>query len=466
MAHDSGTTVRDHGGELALAALRPLRRRRAVHALGRAHLPALRRRGEARPPSASSTSATSRRPPSPPRATAKLTRRPGRRRAHRRARRHQRHVSAVTTAHFNGSPLVVLGGRAPQARWGAGSLQEFDHVPVAGADHQASPAPSTAADDIADGGRTRRPRTALTPHRGPVFVDFPLDVVFAEGEAAIPAAAVPAGAEPDPDESAGAAALIAAAERPAVIAGSDVWWDGRRGRAAGGASRRLRVPDLRQRPGPGLPARRPRAGLQPHPRAAEDRGRRGGRRRHAARLPAVVRPVRRRATSSTSSTADERAGHVHVAAVAVAGDLRTMLGGLAGYDGRRADHEPWIARAPRRRGRPRAAAEAAAARRRRRPDQADAHLRRAAAAARPRRGGRHATAATSCPTPGKYVDVYEPGCWLDPGPYGCLGTGHGLRHRRPDRPPRPPGRGAARRRRRRVLAHGRRHARPPRASRS
>src|SRR5215218_8887555 len=39
-------------------------------------------------------------------------------------------ISAVTTAHFNGSPLVVLGGRAPQARWGSGSLQEFDHVPV------------------------------------------------------------------------------------------------------------------------------------------------------------------------------------------------------------------------------------------------------------------------------------------------------------------------------------------------
>ena len=26
---------------------------------------------------------------------------------------------------------------------------------------------------------------------------------------------------------------------------------------------------------------------------------------------------------------------------------------------------------------------------------------------------------------GKYVDSYEPGCWLDPGPYGCLGTGLG-----------------------------------------
>jgi acetolactate synthase-1/2/3 large subunit len=26
---------------------------------------------------------------------------------------------------------------------------------------------------------------------------------------------------------------------------------------------------------------------------------------------------------------------------------------------------------------------------------------------------------------GKVVDSYEPGCWLDPGPFGCLGTGPG-----------------------------------------
>src|SRR5262245_63908827 len=39
-------------------------------------------------------------------------------------------VSAMTAAWMNGSPLVVIGGRAPQRRWGAGSLQEVDHVPV------------------------------------------------------------------------------------------------------------------------------------------------------------------------------------------------------------------------------------------------------------------------------------------------------------------------------------------------
>ncbi len=38
---------------------------------------------------------------------------------------------------------------------------------------------------------------------------------------------------------------------------------------------------------------------------------------------------------------------------------------------------------------------------------------------------------------GKYIDSYEPGCWLDPGPYGCLGTGMGYaiaaRIARPDK---------------------------------
>ncbi|MGH2684446.1 MAG: thiamine pyrophosphate-binding protein, partial [Actinomycetota bacterium] len=61
-------------------------------------------------------------------ATAKLTRRPGVA-ALTAGPGVTNGVSAVTTAHFNGAPLVVLGGRAAQSRWGSGSLQEFDHVP-------------------------------------------------------------------------------------------------------------------------------------------------------------------------------------------------------------------------------------------------------------------------------------------------------------------------------------------------
>src|SRR2546421_8124074 len=39
-------------------------------------------------------------------------------------------ISAVATAHFNGSPVVVLGGRAPLSQWGRGALQELDHTPL------------------------------------------------------------------------------------------------------------------------------------------------------------------------------------------------------------------------------------------------------------------------------------------------------------------------------------------------
>src|SRR6266516_1798878 len=39
-------------------------------------------------------------------------------------------ISGMTSALFNGAPVVVLGGRAPQFRWGSGSLQEMDHLPL------------------------------------------------------------------------------------------------------------------------------------------------------------------------------------------------------------------------------------------------------------------------------------------------------------------------------------------------
>ena len=38
-------------------------------------------------------------------------------------------MGALASAQQNHTPMLVLGGRAPQARWGQGSLQEIDHVP-------------------------------------------------------------------------------------------------------------------------------------------------------------------------------------------------------------------------------------------------------------------------------------------------------------------------------------------------
>ena len=155
-------------------------------------------------------------------ATAKLTRRPGLA-VLTAGPGVTNGISAVTSAHFNGTPLVVLGGRAPQARWGAGSLQEFDHVPVL-APITKRAATATDVDGIA-ALVDELAREALTPHRGPVFCDFPLDVVFRHGESEIPEAVVPRGAEPDPDEVGRAVELIANAQRPAIIAGTDVYFD-------------------------------------------------------------------------------------------------------------------------------------------------------------------------------------------------------------------------------------------------
>src|SRR2546425_6719801 len=57
-------------------------------------------------------------------------------------------ISGLTSAYFNASPIMVLGGRAPAFRWGAGSLQEIDHVPLV-APVTKHAATVLAADDVA-----------------------------------------------------------------------------------------------------------------------------------------------------------------------------------------------------------------------------------------------------------------------------------------------------------------------------
>ncbi|MEJ7585816.1 MAG: acetolactate synthase [Acidimicrobiales bacterium] len=330
-------------------------------------------------------------------------------------------ISAVTTAHFNGSPLVVLGGRAAQGRWGSGSLQEFDHVPVL-ASITKSAATVTRPEDIpamVDGAL----RTATTPHRGPTFLDFPLDVVFAHG--AQPEAVAPAeeirGPTPDPDEVAVAAGLIARAERPALIAGSDVYWDGAWAELRA-AAEALRIPVFVNGLGRGcLPADHELAFARTRGMLKSD----------ADVVVVVGTPLDFRISFGSFGSASvihivdspgQRAGHV-TPAVSPAGDIRSVLNGLAEWNGPRSDHEPWIAK-----------------------------LREAEGAARTADGPLFAAAGTLVkPTrvygevirrldrdavvvcdggdfvsyAGKYIDAYAPGCWLDPGPYGCLGTGLG-----------------------------------------
>src|SRR4051794_39711599 len=127
-------------------------------------------------------------------------------------------VSAMTAAHMNGSPMVVLAGRAPQTRWGAGSLQELDHVPIVASVTKTAATANSAASIVAevDAGC----RAARTPHRGPAFVDIPLDA-FGPGSVDVPAvdSGSFAGAVPDSDAIAQVAKLVGDSERPVLVAG-------------------------------------------------------------------------------------------------------------------------------------------------------------------------------------------------------------------------------------------------------
>jgi acetolactate synthase-1/2/3 large subunit len=118
----------------------------------------------------------------------------------------------------------------------------------------------------------------------------------------------------------------------------------------------------------------------------------------------------------------QRAAHVQTAA-SPAGDLATILTAFADAKGERADHEPWIAKL-------RDAESAAAASEAAlldadsdpiKPTRIYGELRR--------RLDRDAVVVCDggdfVSYAGKHLDSFEPGCWLDPGPYGCLGTGMG-----------------------------------------
>ena len=141
-------------------------------------------------------------------------------------------VSALASAWFNGSPLVLLGGRAPHARWGSGNLQELDAPPlVLPVTKGASTAP-TVADVPAR--LDEAFRLAALPRRGPVFLDVPADELYARAEVWLPAPPRPRRLEAAEEDGARVVSLLGDAARPVLVLGSDVWADG-----AEAAARRL-----------------------------------------------------------------------------------------------------------------------------------------------------------------------------------------------------------------------------------
>ena len=201
-------------------------------------------------------------------------------------------VSAVTSAWFNGSPLVVLGGRAPQAPLGrrvaAGARPRADPA----VDHQAGGDRHRPGQGRRDGARGDRPWPP-TPHRGPVFLDFPLDV-FGPSAGDVPARR--------PGARCGASRPI-----PTPSPASPSWWPGPSGRRSSSAAtctgrvrgpelaaavEHLRVPVFTNGLGRGtLPADHELAFLRTRGPAQAARRRRR-RARHAARLPPRLRPLR------------------------------------------------------------------------------------------------------------------------------------------------------------------------------
>lgn len=133
-------------------------------------------------------------------------------------------VSPVAQAGFSGSPLVVIGGRAPSGRWGSGSLQELDHPPIF---QTVSKSATTAhmVEDIApaiDDAFT----LAGSSHRGPTFVDVPMDQFFSHTTVTTPSQGnTTVSIEPDPGTLTQIAELMRESARPVLVLGTDVWAD-------------------------------------------------------------------------------------------------------------------------------------------------------------------------------------------------------------------------------------------------
>jgi len=135
-------------------------------------------------------------------------------------------VTAIANAYQNRSPLLVIGGRSPLARFEMGALQDMDQVQLvrsitkwARCVYDTQRIPEYIASAF---------RAALTGRQGPAFLEIPTDVLFRkveENDVYFPQSYRPQGrVYPDPKVVKQAAEIIAKAERPLVMAGSAIYW--------------------------------------------------------------------------------------------------------------------------------------------------------------------------------------------------------------------------------------------------
>jgi acetolactate synthase-1/2/3 large subunit len=135
-------------------------------------------------------------------------------------------VTAIANAWHNKSPMLVIGGRSPLARFEMGALQDMDHTELlkpitkfAKCVHQTDRIPEYIAAAF---------RAAMTGRQGPAFLEIPTDVLFMkvdEDKVYFPEAYRPTGhIYPDPDIVKKAADVLRKSERPVIMGGSAVYW--------------------------------------------------------------------------------------------------------------------------------------------------------------------------------------------------------------------------------------------------
>jgi acetolactate synthase-1/2/3 large subunit len=366
-------------------------------------------------------------------ATAKLTRRPGLA-VLTAGPGITNGVSAVTTAHFNGSPVVVLGGRAADSNWGKGALQELDHPPLLAPVTKRSATVHATAElgsELSDAFTL-----ATAPHRGPVFLDLSLEAAYgsaaAAGTGAASAPGTRRGVEPDPEALRRIGRLLAGASKPVLVLGSDVWTDGAE-EAARALAEETGVPVITNGMGRGiLPSGHKQ--LVTRARSAAFGGADlvlvagtpldfrlgyglfGG--RDGNPLAPVVHLV---------DSPEQVSQHIGLAASA-AGDLTAVLGGIlaawrSAPGASSNSYTDWLTALQ-----DKASAAIAGDTAMLAADSVPIHPARVYGELLPRLaedavvigdGGDFVSCA------GRFVEPARPGCWLDPGPYGCLGTGLG-----------------------------------------
>ncbi len=335
-------------------------------------------------------------------------------------------MSAMASAQANHSPMVVLGGRAPALRWGQGSLQEIDHVPFVRPVTKLAATPASTAEipGLVDDAFA----AACAPHGGPAFVDFPLDYVFMEAlepEDEGGRALTDAGVKGAPGEAIDlAAGLLRGAERPVIMAGTDLYW-GRGEEALVELAQTLRIPVFLNGLARGCVA----ADDELFFSRARSQALKGADVALVVGVPMDFRLGFGGAFGEDTEivvvdAAEPEREHPRPVAVECYGAIGQTLADIRAAAGARVlASESWIAelRASETERREAERAEREDAREPLHPMRLYAELgtvlERDAIVIGD--GGDFVSYA------GRVVDSYQPGCWLDPGPFGCLGTGPG-----------------------------------------